>query len=86
MPIDDADHLEIEGTIRDLKTPIDDEERKRLEMEWATEELKVSIGVMLPLLLARNVIRLDSHIEGVGSITAYWVNEVLRIDIKPVQK
>ena len=66
--------------------PIDDAEYKKKKMEWAIADLQASLGTMLPLLLSRSVIRLDSHVEGFGSLTAYWVNEVLRIDIKPIQE
>ena len=66
-------------------TSTDEIKCKKQEREWVVSELQTALGVMLPLLLARNVIRLDSQIEGVGSIAAYWVNEVLRIDIKPVE-
>ena len=65
--------------------PIDETERKIQHPEWVASELATAFETMLPLSLARNVIRLDSHIEGVGAITAYWVNDILRIDIKPVQ-
>ena len=63
--------------------PIDKIEPTTNEIEWAASEIAIAFGGMLPLLLARRVTRLDSHIEDVGSITAYWVNDILRIDIKP---
>lgn len=64
--------------------PID--EHIEQDTKWITSELTTALGVMLPLLLAHSVIRLDSQVEGVGSITAYWVNDILRIDVKPVQE
>ncbi len=51
---------------------------------WKGSELQAALGCILPLLLSRNAIRLDSQIEGVGLITAYWVNDILRIDFKPI--
>ena len=66
-------------------TSTDEIKCEKQEREWVVSELQTALGGMLPLLLARNVIRLDTQVEGVGSITAYWVNEVLRIDIKPVE-
>lgn len=53
---------------------------------WKALELQTALGVMLPLLLSRSVVRLDSQVEGVGLVTAYWVNDILRIDIKPIQE
>ena len=66
--------------------PSDEIKDARQEMGWEALELQAALGCILPLLLARNAIRLDSQVEGVGSITAYWVNDILRIDIKPVQE
>ena len=56
------------------------------ERKWAASELQTALGNMLPLLLSRNVTRLDSQVEGVGSVTAYWVVDVLRIDITPIKE
>ncbi|KKK99316.1 hypothetical protein LCGC14_2633960 [marine sediment metagenome] len=66
-------------------TSTDEIKCKKQEREWVVSELQTALGSMLPLLLARNVIRLDTQVEGVGSVTAYWVVDVLRIDITPIK-
>lgn len=38
----------------------------------------------LPLLMSKTVVRVDTDIEDFGRVTAYWVVDVLRIDIKPL--
>ena len=88
MSSDKIEHTEEEmkQTIKELKMPIDKTDRTNEEIEWAASELATAFAVILPLLLSRSVLRLDSHIEGVGSITAYWVNDILRIDIKLAQE
>lgn len=54
------------------------------ELEWesAGAVLKV-LAMMLPLLLSRSINRMDREVEGFGSITAYRVVDVIRIDLKP---
>ena len=59
---------------------------KKQEIEWVVSELQIALGNMLPLLLSRSVVRLDAQVEGVGSVTAYWVVDVLRIDVKLIQE
>ena len=67
-------------------TSTDEIKCKKQEIEWVVSELQIALGNVLPLLLSRSVVRLDSQIEGVGSITAYWVNDILRIDVKLIQE
>ena len=55
-----------------------DKEDLKSKKELALQE---AIGNMLPLLLSKSVVRIDSEVEGIGRIVAYWVINVLRIDI-----
>ena len=46
------------------------------------EHFKEVVGDMLPLLLAHKVDRVDKETD-MGKFTAYWVNNVIRVDIIP---